>query len=1049
MRGLMPFLLTASAFGGIAAAHAQTATTGAQTKVSGTTLADNGNDEQIVVTGSRIARANIDAAIPITTLSVGELTSNTGSVSVGDILAHLPSLRATLTTSNSTRNIGTAGLIVLDLRGLGASRTLVVVNGRRHVTSQPGLQSVDVNTIPTDLLQSVDIVTGGNSAVYGSDAVAGVVNFVLKQDFQGLQGHFQGGISSRGDRASSLASVTAGKNFAEGRGNIAANFEFSQQDALYYIERDEQYGGITGRHQFVQTQNTIGQPAAGNGIPVNTFYGGGIRNLNISNGGLYASACPAAPATGESQASFLARRAASCTGLFAPSTPGKVGAEFGRTYVFDARGNLVPNNPTIDFRPFGSQNGLGGQGSTLFESSQLDPAVTKYAANIIGHYEFSRALRFFVEAKYVRVDSIQAGQPTFFNNVFSINNPYLSSQARAVLLPSLPPGATTFSAQRFNTDFGGRGEQHNRDLYRIVGGFQGTFLDTWKYELSFNYGRVDTFYQTQGNVVLTKYQNSLNAARDTTGNIVCSINATPGPLNDPACVPVNLFGSGNVSQAALNYFGIASSRVQHAEQYDALATVSGDSAKLFSLPGGPIGFAFGTEYRRETAFSKYDDLTASGATFLNSIPTFKPPALAVIEGFAEVRLPIIKDRPFVRELSIESAARVSNYNIGNTGTVVAYNAGGVYAPIRDLRIRGSYAVSVRAPTQNDLYASSSQTFLNGLLDPCGALNINANPNRVKNCLAAGVPTTQTFNGTTEPFTNVPTSGISGLNGSNPKLQAEEGTSYTIGGVFQPHWVRGLAITLDYFNIDVKNQINALAPQIIINQCYDSPVGINNPFCAAISRNPNGTFLGQSNVAHGGTSVSFPTTGQSFLAQPFNYARQNTSGIDLDVAYARALTPDVSVNGRVLLSWLINRDSYSVISDPTFRIQQKLTLGDPEWKGTLDFGLKYKEFELNYQFRYIGRQTIGLYELQNTVDGRPPQRANAFPNIYYPDITYSNFRLGINVDKRYQFYAGVDNAFDQFPPLGLDGTGNTGTTVGGSGIYDNIGRTVYAGILFKY
>ena len=337
-----------------------------------------------------------------------------------------------------------------------------------------------------------------------------------------------------------------------------------------------------------------------------------------------------------------------------------------------------------------------------------------------------------------------------------------------------------------------------------------------------------------------------------------------------------------------------------------------------------------------------------------------------------------------------------------------------------------------------MFSSPSQTFLNGLVDPCGQQNINDNPNRVKNCAAAGVPTTQTFNGTTEPFTNRPSSGILGLNGSNPNLAEEQGKSFTAGVVVQPSFVPGLSLSVDYYNITIDNVIFSLAGQTIINQCYDNPSGINNAFCAAITRNPNGTFAGQNSVTHGGTSVSFDRTGSSFLSGPFNFAKQKTSGIDGDLTYTTEIADGVRLNLRGLVSYLIERDNFTDIDQPGFINQQKLELGDPEWAGSLNAGIEFNNFNFRYSFRYVGKQTIGNFEATNSLQGRPPENPDGFPREYYPDITYSDIRLGIKANEKFEFYAGMDNIFDRLPPFGLTGTG------GGSGIYDNIGRFMYFG-----
>ena len=993
--------------------------------------ADEASASAIIVTGSRIDRPNVSAPSPITSLTIADLSSG-GDVSLGDALNELPALGSTFAQSNSTRFIGTAGLNLLDLRRLGTNRTLVVVNGRRHVTSQPGVPtSVDVNTIPVDLVERIDIGTGGNAAVYGADAVAGVVNFVLKRDFEGIRLRTQGGISGEKDRGSYFASLTAGKNFSEGRGNVAVNLEYSFQNDLYYTDRDSQYGAFSGRSQFQLTENTTGEPAAGNGIFDNTFLRG-IRNNNISEGGLYTSTC-----TGTA-----ARRALNCNGL---NGPAGASAPLGYTFVFLPDGTLARNDVTRDFRTVGSANSQGGLGSTLRLTGQLNPELERIAVNTLASYEFSEAFKVFMEAKYVRINAIQEGQPSFFNNTFSINNAFLTTQARNTLVQSLAPGATSFTAQRFNVDFGGRGEDHQRETFRIVGGVEGTFNDDWKYEVALNYGRLETFYRTEGNVHVARYNNAINAVRNTAGNIVCGINADTNAANDDAsCVPVNLFGNGQPTAAALNYFIVDSTRVQNAQQINATAFVSGDLSQLFELPGGPVSFALGGEYRNETAYSEFDALTRSGATFLNAIPIFDPPRLKSYEAFGEIRIPILADVPFFHELSIEGAGRIADYNIGNSGTVYTYNVGAIWAPVEDLRIRGSYARSVRIPTQSDLFAAPSQTFLNGLVDPCAQNNINNNPNRVRNCAAAGVPVNEVVNGVTVPFLNVPASGIRGLNGSNPNLSEETSDSYTVGFVAQPRFIPGLTLSVDYYNITIDNVIFSLGAQTIINQCYDNPSGIANPFCEAIFRRADGTFQGQANRNVGGGTVNYDVgpNDRSFISGPFNFAKQKTSGIDADLSYTIS-DGNTRLNLRGVVSYVIRRDNFTDINTPTFIDQALLELGDPAWRASFNVDLDFGAFDIGYRMRFIDKQSIGLIESVRTVQDRAPTNPDAFPRDFYPRVVYHNLRAGVDIGDQFRFYGGVDNITDRQPPLGLDGTG------AGSGIFDNVGRFFYIGAEAKF
>ncbi len=247
-----------------------------------------GTQEEITVTGSRIRRPNIESNQPITSVGIQELTE-TGDVSIGDALNDLPALRSTFSQANSGRFIGTAGLNILDLRGLGASRTLTLQNGRRLPAALPGTNLVDVNLIPTDLIERVDIVTGGNSAIYGSDAVAGVVNFVLRRNFEGIRVRGQSGISSRGDRSNQFVSALVGRNFADDRGNIVLNVEYAKQDPLFFTDRPGLTGAFAGRCQFNLAEPTGGEPPEGDGVPDNQFFCG-VTNAGIADTGLFTRA---------------------------------------------------------------------------------------------------------------------------------------------------------------------------------------------------------------------------------------------------------------------------------------------------------------------------------------------------------------------------------------------------------------------------------------------------------------------------------------------------------------------------------------------------------------------------------------------------------------------------------------------------------------------------------------------------------------------------------------------------------------------------------------
>lgn len=1033
----MKQLLGATALVGIlagfpVAAAAQTAPAQAEPQEEATT----DSKDAIIVTGSRIAREALDSPSPITSITAQDLLSN-GILNVGDALNELPQLRSTFSQANSTRFIGTSGLSVLDLRGLGTARTLVLVNGRRHVTSSPGNYLVDTNTIPPELLERVDIVTGGNSAVYGSDAVAGVVNFVLKKNFEGFRVSGQAGATEFGDRGSYFGAVTYGKNFAGGRGNIAVSGEYSRLNPLFFTERDNQTGAFSGRSQFNLADNVTGEPAAGNGIPDNQFFTN-VRNGTIFDGGGLNAVCGDADVANTVRCRQSTAAASSTTALNRFTT------SRGQRFAFNSLGQLVPSNPGIDFRDItngASANTVGGLGSTLRQTGQLNPLNERYSGNVIAHYDFSDLVSVFFEGKYVRYNVNQEGQPSFSAGVggagqnLSCSNGFLRADALATLqtigLCATPTG--TFGINRFNIDFGGRGELQTRELYRFVGGFQGTFENDWKYELAFNYGRYSSNLRSLNNLILADQNgnddgyllavNAVNApatftgtnfALGPTGNrVICAVNVVSNVR--PDCVPINLFGAGAPSQAALNFVNTTATRQERAAEFDVTFNLTGDLGQLFTLPGGPVKFNIGAEYRRETAFSAFDALTASGGTFLNAIQPFTPPALTVTEGYGEVEIPLLKDVPFAEELTLTGAGRYSSYNT-NTGGVFSYNAGAVYSPINGLRFRGSYAVSVRAPTQSDLFSPASQNFA-FVADPCDVQNINAGTaNRIPNCQAAGVPA---------GFQNTPfrTQSQGFFAGGNPALVAENSESYTVGFVVEPASIRGLALTIDYYDIKVRNLIATLGLQAILTQCFDQPAG--NPFCNSLNpRDPATSFFPDGNVG---------------ISGGVNFAAQETSGIDVELRYRKKFGNGSSLQLGTLMTYLFKRQNFINPANPAFATQQLNNLGDPKIEGR--FTATYESaggFGIRYQLQYIGQQSIAAFEAQNSFQGRAPTNADAFAQRNYSEVTYHNIRLAQKVDTKFELYLGVDNLFGKLPPFGLLGNG------AGDAIFPNAGRFLYAG-----
>jgi outer membrane receptor protein involved in Fe transport len=1045
-------------------------TTGQITTASGQP-ANESNSNAIVVTGSRIQRPNLESPVPITSISQQELT-NQGQVSVGDALNDLPALRSTFSQQNSGRFIGTAGENFLDLRGLGTNRTLVLVNGRRMITSAVGDFSVDVDDIPQDLIDRVDVVTGGESAVYGSDAVAGVVNFILKKDFDGFRIRGQGGISKYGDRPVDFVSTTFGKNFAEGRGNVAVNLEYTHAGELFFRDRSH-FANVCAFEPNPADNGGADDPttASGdstNGVPDNIHVCHDVFPF-ISNGGNL--------------------------GVFGT----------GQVLAFTPSGDLVLSSPPDqNFVPFGggisTTDPLGG--STLRETGDLAVGRDRISASVLGHFDISDAFKPFVEGLYVKQKVYQEGQPTFFQGNLSgfvgapdltCANPFLSDQARNALINGsssltsirsrcaakidtngdgavdafvldangnrvLNPNAV-LPMNRFNVDFGPREEIDHRTTYRIVGGVTGDFNEDWHYEVSVNYGHHHADNAQQNDLLLFDQNGNpagFNLAVDAvsvdpSGNIL--LPGQPGfgdhivcrsTLTDPSngCVPINLFGEGAPSQAALNFVNTTSHLFQTASELDLLAFMSGDSSQWFNLQGGPVGFSIGAEHRKETAELHADPISAAGGTFFNAFSPFNPPAFKVTEFFGELNVPILKDLPFAHELTVSGAARRSHYAL--TGNTFAWNANAIWSPVRDLRLRANYSKSVRVPTLNDLFTNPTVDFA-FITDPCDQFNINDNPNRTANCAALGVPTTvlpgspcigdDTPVGS--PFHNCVTNTANTLveDVGNKDLTAETGKSITLGGVFTPRFIPGFSLSVDYFDITVSQMIQQLSANAVANLCVDQAT-INNQFCALLfPRDEFGLF---------GSPAA--------IQQPFNFAKQKSRGIDFDLSYRHRFANGINLNERAFATYTLERTNFPDILNPTFQDRILSELGDPVFSGTLISNIGIGKFNLRHTLRYIGSMTDFAYEdthsfpgactTQQGVTSCPPFNSDIADHPDTGAVWYHDVRVDYTVN-RYNFYVGIDNLFNRMPPLGLTGAGE------GSGIYSSIGRFFYAGAVIDF
>jgi outer membrane receptor protein involved in Fe transport len=1098
------WLLSASALAGgmllATNAFAQTASETPQTGTSaGTSMAsqDQGDSdardrEDVVITGSRIRSPNAESVVPITTISAAELTQ-TARTSIGDVLNDLPQLTSTFSQSNSTRFLGTGGLNLLDLRGLGTQRTLVVVNGRRHVGSDilNNAVSVDVNTIPTDLIEAVDIVTGGNSAVYGSDALAGVVNFRLKNNFDGLQIRAQGGVSDEKDAGTYFVSLTGGKNFADGRGNLAVNLEYARTEDLFGSGRKAYRQNDT----FITTNiDAAGAGLNGNlnfdGIPDASFFRD-IRVGTFSDGGLVSIA---GGGLGANSAARCGRdplgRAYTCNYLFRPD--GTLALQTG-TRVGIAGGTAAAPTAT----PAGSF--LGGNGNTRREGTllQLLPQIDRYSANLIGHFDVSSAFVPFIEAKYVRVDSVSLGgsgpafytggtiEPTFERP--RLDNPFLSASARATLssqftalvnagqnpltgaafapitnaagvvtstvaqqqaaaLAGIAAGSTRFTLRKNLTDLGSRREDARRETYRFVGGFRGDITDTLNYEISANYGEFKERTKVLGNVDVQRLGLSLDAVRNASGQIVCGSQTDATRANAGLGIPGQDL-NGNAANLAsdiaacqpLNPFGVGNIS-DGVKNYVLRNTTSAGKITQLDILANVAGDT-----------SKFFNLPGGaigfsvGAEYRRETNFFKADP-AVEAGYTfynalatfdppsfEVKEAFGEVRlPLLKDITLIkeltlSAAGRVSDYKGSAGTVYTYNLNGTYAPVEGLRFRANYGRAVRAPNLSELYSAAGQNFAPGFTDPCSADNLGRGTQFRSANCAAA--------GIPTSYNFLYAQSLEILSGGNPDLKVEKSDSYTYGGVFTPTFAPGLTLSVDYFNIKVNDVISAVSAQGIVNNCYDSPSIDNNQFCAQFQR-----------VAAGGTGPAgeqaYRIVEGSLLQSSLNFASLKRRGIDADLSYTRRFG-EVRISGQVIYTHLLESSSFLNPLQPDFANTTVSEVGFPKDQVQVNLGADFGPITLDTQLRYLSKQSVGAIENSTTFQGRAPQNLDDFSVPFYPDVLYIGMKVGIDITDKSNFYFGVDNLTDRLPPLGATGTAE------GSGIFDNIGRRFYAGVTARF
>lgn len=800
---------------------------------------------EVVVTGSRLSRSASESVQPIQTIDA-QIIDERALPDVAAIVSELPSF-GTGSTRNGVQGRFGVGQSFADFFSLGSQRTLTLVNGRRVVSSNPATvfyggpspgSQVDLNIIPTLLIDRVETVAVGGAPIYGSDAIAGTLNVVLKNRHEGLQLQGEGGVYDAGDGESWRGRALYGFTLPDGRGHLVMSGEYYKADGVLQIDRGRAGQGLSFTPPADPASSFLNQVTSDTRL---TFTPGGV------------------PLVGDDIASVAGIR--------------------------DANGRLLAFGPDGNLRPYdlGQPTGVpyivqGGESYRSAQYKNLLADTERVLGTVLFDYDLSDSLRLFSEGYFSQVKSrTQNNEPNYntsLNNaagqpggniVLSLDNPFLAPAARQTIADYLGSTGTlddpnTFLLTRSNGDLTPGDTRAKIDLWRVVTGLQGDLpigSRSFTWELAFNYGR-STAANSEPALLRQNFLNAIDAVRATDGSIVCRPGAQSAdyPALSSTCAPLNLFGQGAPSRAAVDYI----STFAHSRSVNTQRVITASlQGELVDLPGGALRGVLGYESRRESAMFDVDrfyeenlglDVTAEDASG----------SFRTNEVFTELRIPIVGPHnaiPFVHRLELQEAFRYVDHS--TAGGDPTYTTGLNYAPVERVLLRANYTKSIRAPaiTEVNLPTVTQHATAN---DPCDSRFITSGPNaaaRAANCAAAGVPAgfTSVIADNSQP----------GLQTGNPSLQNEKASSWSVGIAVEPTFLPNVSLSVDWVNIELEDAIELLDAEAMLTTCYDSSNFPSNASCGFFSRGSDGqvdsftqTYINEGSKELRGLSVALST-----------------------------------------------------------------------------------------------------------------------------------------------------------------------------------------------
>ncbi|MBL8548634.1 MAG: TonB-dependent receptor [Hyphomonadaceae bacterium] len=851
------------------------------------------NDE-IVVTGSRIPRAStFNFPVPLAVADARAIVES-GSAQLGDVVSYFTQINPNNNLQNTSGTLFNTGQNRADLRGLGSVRTLVLVDGRRHIYTDARSPGVDLNMIPSMMVERIEVISGGASAVYGSDAISGVVNVILRKDLNGWVADAQIGMAEEGDGEEQRYSVAYGDEIGE-RFRYTIGGEYSRVENIMAPDRwgTDVFPGVR-RNNLVTPQPVIDQSRSITGPTLGTWVLSSTRSAVLS----------------EQRTSYGLLTDPNCFTAAPPQA-------------------ALCQDPLLGY-------------SQVF--NELQGGSERGTVRAYAEYDLSASWKIFGEAAYAIVDGYGKFQPAFSNtatmpilfrgdNAFMAQNTTLSNTLRGFWTGT--PGRTLTSTStanviRFWPELGGRNSATERTLSRAVVGLEGEFdlfSKRWSVDAYYQWAEVKSDLINENVPWNARVQQAVDAIV-VNGQIVCRNNTN-------GCVPYDIING--PSQAAIDWVNRDSFSTGVTTEEVASANFSGE---LFDLPAGPVGIAGGAEYRKEENTFSQDALSASGVLFINALGSLGG-AFDITEGYLEVRVPLLADLPLVKELSFEAAGRIAEYS--TFGETDAHRYVLSYRPLEHVWFRASQGSSVRGPNVVELYAPQGQNFLT-VRDPCDPTAPTPAAflaNVLTNC-AAAIPgyNRNTF------ISNIRTQTARIRTGGNPDLLPEEAETTTIGVVFQPTWVENFAASFDYWHIELEGGISSLPAQTTIDLCYRASGGaLSSPNCTSVIRDSNGS---QTGTVGGVVDI----VGTNLNLQTFD-----VEGWDASVQYAFEMGDLGHVGMRVDVTRAFRFEVVTAPGQDTLRWQNTVNNALPEWKGTISLDYDRGPFSLGWTTLFIGSMAV--------------------------------------------------------------------------------------------